>query len=179
MSRRLRSLISSKYMYIFALSPCAEEKAFPGLAAHSMSRANIAKVRSEGGNNNQQREEFEFKDTSSVATEEKEKIECPRTQSIWSKLARESIRITPITHNGDESANGQNKSADSEIKVPRNVDFPEKLKLRTLVENVQLLESEENMEFLWKYFAQLVDRVCLYFYVVITMFISIDFIKYL
>ena len=151
MGRRIRSLISSKYMYAFGLSPCSIEKAFPGLV-EAMAHQN-------------------FKTRQSISIENKESVtenkrtEQPKGQSKW-KVARATL-VSGVNKNINNFTRKLEKEHENDSAFNNESQFCKFLaekKFRTVVKNFTVLESEENMEFLWQYFAQFVDRVFLYLY---------------
>ncbi|XP_075244296.1 neuronal acetylcholine receptor subunit beta-3-like isoform X2 [Convolutriloba macropyga] len=152
MGRRTRYLISSKYMYAFGLSPCAMEKAFPGLN-EAMTNQNVS-----------------FKNTETVIENK-----CEQTKISKWNIARAAM-VTPTNTNNAEHkmANGHGRSSPFKQQFP---NLPAD-KFRNVVDNFKLLESEKNMEFLWKYFAQFIDRVCLYFYIFSVVAICLRFMLY-
>ena len=75
----------------------------------------------------------------------------------------------------DNVANQSQEAAKHFTEQNKATNLLDVTRVRKLVEDTVQLESEENMEFLWKYFALVVDRMLFILNVIVTVIIFVNF----
>ena len=146
MGYNTRWLLSHRAMWCFGLRPCELEKAFPG-----------AKIT--------------IDDMAPSSNIEK-------SIKVQSKIDKKSNDKNNKSNNNNANDNTNKKWANLTGQVDTDKSVREELKecglrMKEIVENAVFLESEENNEYLWKYFALLVDRLLFFLSILGSLIIGI------
>ena len=136
-----RKVLCSQYIWAFGLRPCPIDKAFPG----------------------RHENDCIFKDEPVADNHKDSKMKSIKQKWAGAKIG---IRQVPEERDKPEMIPSDSKPAGTVSKV----EFKsEAAKFTKIVEEAMTLESEDNMAFLWQYFALLLDRIFLYLHVLGTM----------
>ena len=148
MGPRLRRFITSKFMTLLGLRPCPMEKAFPGSKErdqrHKLKEA-LAGGESELGRNN---------GTNNNSNKWTGVFGAKFQQKTASKVAPAANDVS-----------GGGGSAQKSVKDL----IPDSHNLMKAVDDLMYLESEVNMEFLWQFFAIVVDRIFLLVHIMLSI----------
>ncbi len=128
-------------MYVFGMRPCPIEKAFPGKKKDPV-KGQLASLTAKVTPVKVDRNDGSQNSPSESA------------RSAWKRLAAKAT----------EDATTKSDSKDANENEKWAPVFAQEANLKQIVEDAMFLNNEENMEFLWRFFAQFIDRVLFYVY---------------